>query len=437
MSLIRMSWRFLWGRSLVTILTIAGVALGAALISSVLTLRRETQRTFVAESGLVDLVVGAKGSPLQLVLSSLYHLDMPTGNIPYSRYEALKKDPRVTAAVALGLGDNYHGFRIVGTGPEYFELRDRESTGASAAHFHIAEGHVFAANFEAVIGSEVARQSHLKVGDKFVGSHGLVAIAGGEEHDEFPYHVVGILAAGGGSADRAIFTPLGSVWAIHDHEKAEHAALAGDTKETSSTTTGHGSYSFLRTGASTKRSNEREVTAVLVQLKTPGMRLWMAEEIKNQTESMAAIPINEMLRLYQQILAPIERALLAVAYLVVVVSALTVLTTLYQSAERRRRDMAILRTLGAHPRDIFILFLLEGVLLTLGGLVAGAVLGHLLVGFSGYFFRASTGLVVNGWSMDATEVHALLFVAAIGVVAGLLPGCIAYRRAPAVDLAAA
>lgn len=413
MSLWRMAWRYLWGRALVTALTLTGIALGAALIASVLTLRRESEAGFLRESGQFDLVTGAKGSPLQLVLSSVYHLDLPTGNIPYSRFEALRADSRMACAIPLGLGDNYRGYRIVGTEAGLFDLPDRQDLARKL--FVLSEGRLFEGDFEAVVGAQVANQTGLKVGDRFSGAHGLVATPGSSEHREFPYRVVGILARSGGSSDRAIYVTLGSVWQIHDKESAMHRRSVG-------------------VAPAAALDEKREVTAVLLRLKAVGLRLWMSQEIQKRTEAMAAIPVNEMLRLYQQILGPMQQALLSVAGLVVVVSALSITATLYQSAERRRRDLAVLRALGARPREILALVILESLLLTLLGLAAGWFTGHAGLAVAGPHLRDSIGIGVAPWSADGVELAALGLVALGGLTAGLLPAGLAYRREPVTDL---
>jgi putative ABC transport system permease protein len=416
MSLWKMAWRYLWSRSLVTSLTLAGIALGVGLICSVLTLRRESESGFSRESGQYDLVVGAKGSPLQLVLSSIYQLDVPTGNIPYARYEELKKDRRISLALPIGMGDNYHGYRIIGTEPEIFGIKDRSDT--TKPLFTFAEGRAFQEDFEAVIGADVARQSGLKIGDTFVGTHGLVSTAGSSEHKDFPYRVVGILTPSGSTEDRGVYVTLASVWRIHEKEAALHRKLAG-----------------LENAADPNQA--REVTAVLLRLKAVGMRLWMTQEIQKRTEAMAAVPVNEMHRLFQQVLSPLQKVLLGVACLVVLVSALTIMATFYQAAERRRRDLAILRSLGAHRREILALVLMEACLLTLLGISAGALLGHGGLALANGMIRQSLGTSLSAWSIDSTEVIALSLVALGGLLAGLLPAFFAYFREPARDLTSA
>lgn len=415
MSLWRMAWRYLWGRSLVTGLTLTGIALSAALISSVLTLRRESEAGFLRESGQYDLVAGAKGSPLQLVLSSVYHLDIPTGNIPYDRFLAFRNDSRFVSVIPLGLGDNYQGYRIVGTDTNLFLLSDRMDTKKSL--FNLSEGRFFQTDFEAVVGAQVARQTGLKLGDTFVGTHGLVVTPGSSEHKAFPYRVVGVLKPCHGANDRAIYITLASVWRIHEKETEIHRQIAG----------------VVSTNAA-PQADDLEVTAVLLRLKSPGLRLWMTQEIQKRTEAMAAVPVNEMQKLDQQVLGPMQRMLLAMAALVVLVSALTITATLYQSAERRRRDLAVLRAIGAHPREVFALVILEALLLTFLGLALGWMIGHGSLAAAEPYLRDSLGIGVAPWSTDRAESIALGIVALGGLLAGVVPAVLAYRREPVSDL---
>lgn len=442
MNLALLAWRYLWTRPLVTFLTLAGVALGVALICATLSIRRETEKAFMAEAGLFDLVVGAKGSPLQLVLSSVYHLDIPTGNIPHGEYVELARDRRVRQAFPVGLGDNHRGYRIVGTTVEFLSLerRDRE-TGQWRPMLALAEGRRFAGDFEAVIGSEVARQAPLATGDSFFGTHGLRAVRGAEVHDEFPYEVVGVLEETGTSIDRAIYTTLESVWAVHEGEAELHRRLYGglsrEAEETAADDDGGGGddgwVGWLNMPAPA-RSAEREVTAVLLQLDVPGLRLWMTDEINRGTTAMAAVPINEVLRLWRQVLAPVERALLALAWLVVVVASLGVAATMVQSAERNRRDWAILRALGARRWEIFAVILLETMFLVIAGIAAGWALGRGGVAVAGAAMRERSGMSISPWTFDGVEFLALGTVFAVGIAAGLLPAILAYRRRPAEDL---
>ena len=410
MSFLSMAWRYLKFRWLVSVLTITGIALGVALVCAVLALRSESERALSRDAGLYDLVAGGKGSPLQLVLASVYHLDSPPGNLPYAEYEKLQRDSRVLWVAPVGLGDNYFGYRIVGTEAQFFDLPDRNGE----RFFQFAQGKVFEDRFDVVLGSQVAASTDLDLGSTFFGTHGLVEVPGAEVHRDFPYRVSGILAPTGTAQDRAIFGTLASVWEIHETEDRLHSAIQG---------------SALLEGP-----QEREATAILIRLKTPGLRLWMADEIRKETDGIAAVPINEILRFQRSIIGPVQRALLIVAGAVVVVSCLTVLVTLHQAAERRRRDIAILRSLGAIRSEVASLVFAEGLLLTGAGILLGLLLGHGGLALSVGPFRDSTGLVLNPWQIPVAELIALGAMALCGAVASLFPAISCYRRTPIDDL---
>ena len=412
MNFLAMAWRYLKFRRLVTLLTLAGIALGAALVCSVLALRHESERALARDAGLFDLVAGGKGSPLQLVLASVYHLDSPTGNLPYSDYERLRHDPRVLWAAPIGLGDNHAGYRIVGTEAHFFDLPDREGN----RFFQFARGEVFRDRFEVVLGSQVATDTGLKVGDTFFGTHGLVEVPGAEVHRDFPYKVSGVLAPTGTAQDRAIFGTLESVWEIHETEDRLHSSIQGTA--------------FL----SGWKEQKREATAILIRLETSGLRLWMADEIGESSGSIAAVPINEILRFQRGIIGPVQRALLGVAAAVVAVACLTVLTTLHQAAERRRRDIAILRSLGAFRGEVAALVFSEGLLLTGAGIVLGLLLGHGGLALAAGPIRDATGLVLHPWHMPGPELFALGTMALCGAVASLFPAISCYGRTPIDDL---
>ena len=319
-------------------------------------------------------------------------------------------DPRVQWAAPIGLGDNYAGYRIVGTEPHFFEMPGRNGN----RFFSLEQGHWFEDPFEVVLGSQVAAATGLDIGDTFFGTHGLVDVPGSEVHGDFPYKVSGVLAPTGTAQDRAIFGTLESIWEIHETESDRQSASPG--------------------GAVISESNEREVTAILLRLKMPGLRLWIADEITKLSGGIAAIPINEILRFQRGIIGPVQKALLFVAGAVVIVACLTVITTLHQAAERRRRDIAVLRSLGAVRHEVAALVFAEGALLTSGGIVFGLMLGHGGLALAAESIRESTGLILNPWRMPKTEWTALGIMAFCGAVASLIPSVSSYRRTPIEDL---
>lgn len=448
MSLWHIAWSYLWNRKLTTCLTIASVALAVALISSVLTLREETRKRFEDECQAFDLVVGAKGSPLQLVLSSVYFMDTPTGNIPYAEYERLKADTEyVKKAFPIGIGDSYLGFRIVGTVRELFDHKwENPITGAERAPFQLSEGRHFEKNMEAVLGAMVARQTGLKVGDTFVSTHGLIAMPeslGGHSHANMPYTVVGILKPSASPFDRAVYASLGSVWQAHRHGPNEAAGAHeehAEGEETHETPEAHAAEAGKDEDGEAAYQEwsahpESMVTAVLVQLQSPGLRFQYREKVRETTSFMAAIPISEIATFYDQFLGTAKLVLLAVGYLVVVISALSILIGLYLSIIQRKRDLAVMRALGASTYDIFGAVLIEAFWVTLLGIGCGWLLGGMVSFGLGKYLTWRFGLTISGFNLTAEHLSAFAVVALVGLVAGILPAWQAYHGNVAHDLA--
>jgi putative ABC transport system permease protein len=373
-------------------------------------LREETRKRFEEEGQSFDVVVGAKGSPLQLVLSALYFMDVPTGNIKLADYEALKKHEDVEAAFPICLGDTYHGYRIVGTIPNLFDYTwTNASTDEVHKPFRMAQGRVFDKAFEAVVGSAVARSEALRIGDQFTGAHGFIQLPEGlaDEHKEFPYTVVGILEPSGSPNDRAIFCAMDSVWNVHGHHDEE------GSKDASS-----------------------EVTAVLISLGTPGLRFQFVEYVNDNLNAMATIPINQIANLYMNVLGTAKSVLLVVGYLVVVISAISILIGLYLSILQRKRDLAIMRALGASAFEIVGSVLIEAFLVTVLGVVTGWILGNGVSWGIGLYLRQRYGLGISVFGVPTSEEFAAFAtVALVGLIAGVLPAWQAYRTDVARDLA--
>ena len=220
MSDFKLAFTYLRSRLLVTLLTILAVAAWAGIGHDVLTLSRQATDTLQNEAGYWDMAIGAKGSPLQLVLNGLYYLEPPTGNIQVSLWEKLKHDPAVANVVPVNMGDNYLGSPIVGTVPEFFDGRHPSHGGPS-----LRSGRQFSKPFEIVVGADVAQRHHLKLGQHIVGAHGWAK--SNDFHTHFPYTVVGILAPFGTSLDRALYTDYHSAWIIHAHPDADEQLVPG------------------------------------------------------------------------------------------------------------------------------------------------------------------------------------------------------------------
>lgn len=452
-------------RALSTILTACSIALGVALVVAITSLRQQAQENFNSVAGSYELVIGAKGSPLQLVLNTVYHLDVPVGNIPYGYYQTLKNDWRVQSAIPLALGDNYHGFRLVGTEPEYFT--QMELQGGKKLTF--AAGKSFAADYEAVLGSQTARQTGLKLGDKFVARHGIEDTTITEEHTEHPCTVTGILNETGTPQDRVIFITIGSVHELHVPDPTKPLTgqdllealqkLPADqpaaTKETDHDH--HHRESSPQPPAPSPQPNPEphsdappinEVTSIILKLKSPAFMFQLHREINRGQVAQAAFPAIEVQKLFN-IVGTIDRVLLLISALVVVVAAVSILVAIYNSLNERRRDIAIMRALGAHRRTIFGWLLLEAATISALGAVTGAVVGHLvLMGLKGYAYGVS-GFPIEPWKViriefiESTlvqqlpgEVVVILVATVLGAVMGLLPAILAYRTNVSTNLGA-
>ena len=407
MTLWHIAWSYLWNRKLTTALTILSVALGVGLISAVLTLREETQRRFEEEGQAFDIVIGAKGNPLQLVLSSVYFLDMPTGNMDIDIFESLKEHEDVVAAFPLGMGDTFSGYRIVGTTRDLMDF-----TWGDRTPYALAEGRYFEDLYEAVIGANVARDTGLKLGSTFVGTHGFVDSAYAEVHEDHPYTVVGILERSGSPNDRGIFCSIESVWDVHcgghDHDH-DHAHC--------------------------DHHHDDEITAALVKLASPAIRFEFKDMVNRNYNAMAAIPIQEIQKLYEQLLGTAKMVLLAIGYLVVAISSLSILIGLYMAILQRKRDLAIMRALGATRGEIFGAVIIEAFWVTLLGIFAGWAVGALVCFVLNQYLVATIGFHVPPIRLTADLVSAYSAVLLMGLIAGILPAWQAYRTDIARDLA--
>lgn len=408
MSLWHIAWSYLWNRKLTTVLTVFSVALGVGLISAVLTLRDETQRRFEEEGQAFDIVIGAKGNPLQLVLSTVYFLDAPTGNMDIEIFNELKAHEDVVGAYPVGMGDTYRGYRIVGTTPDLMDF-----TWGDRAPYTLAEGRYFEAPFEAVVGATVAEDTNLRIGSKFVGTHGFVDSPYAHIHEEHPYTVVGILARSGSPNDRAIFCDIQSVWDAHAHDcdDDDHHHHHHD------------------------HHPHEEITAALIKLASPAIRFEFKELVNRHYNAMAAIPIQEIQKLYEQLLGMAKLVMLAIGYLVVAISSLSILIGLYMAILQRKRDLAIMRALGATRGEIFGAVIIEAFWVTLLGIGAGWFMGAVVCAALNQYLVAQIGFHVPPVRLSADLVAAYSAVILMGLVAGILPAWQAYRTDVARDLA--
>ena len=390
MTTLSLAWRYLWSRPLGAALNLLLLSLGLASITFLLLLGHQLGRAFDRDLAGIDLVVGAKGSPLQLILSGVLHLDVPTGNVPLQAVQALEQNPLVASVIPISLGDSFRGFRIVGTSHAY------------PAHYQarLAQGSLWQAPMQAVLGASAARALGLQVGSSFVGSHGLGA--GGHTHGDLPYTVTGILAPTGSVLDRLILTDTASVWQVH--EKA--TALDADDQKI--------------------LEQERELTLALLRYRSPLAAMSLPRFINSTTEMQAAAPALEISRLLRMLGIGTE-VLRALAGVLLLTAALSVFLALWSAVRERRADLALLRMLGAPPRRVAALLLSEALWLGVLAAVLGVALGQGLLALLGHLLALDQSLLIGGlvWPPELGWVPALAL--GVSLAAALLPTLGAYR----------
>lgn len=414
-------------RKLVTGLNMLLLALAVATLTILLLASAQLANRLERNAQGIDLVVGAKGSPLQLILSSIYQMDQPTGNVPLASVDMLRRNPAVAQVVPLALGDNFRGFRIVGTEPEYAALYDAD----------LASGKMFADHGEAVMGSDVAARLGAGLGQKFVGSHGLGDGEGAGEHHTHPFTTVGILKPTGTVIDRLILTSVETVWDVHGIAHEEDEAHHHDT-ENHEAGGEHGDHAGHDHGphqgqAVTAGSHqlEPEVTALLVRYRNASGAIRIPSMINRQTDMQAAVPAIETTRLLSLLGVGIDGARLF-AWLLAAVGGLSIFVTLLSAASAREGDLALLRVMGASRGRIFGTVMVEGGITALVGAVAGLGLGHAILAMAVRSFDALNEIGLKAWQVHPGELAILGAVLLIGLAAALIPALRVFR----IDLAA-
>lgn len=391
--------RSLRHRLLATALSAVSIALGVGLVVGIDTLRREARTNFEGAAGSWDLVVGPKGSPLSIVLYSLFHMGEAPDTLPVSAWEALRDDPRVALAVPVVLGDSFHGFRVVGTSADLFRGEARRGVPlAFAAGAPFGEFDAGARNFEAVVGASVAEHEGLRPGSVFTAVHGLDERVEGEAHDEAPWTVTGVLAPTG--------TPMDRVVLVHwraTHEMEGHDAAAGR---------GPGA--------------EPRISSVLVRAASPVFAGALFHGIRASDDRTPARPFLEVRALMDRI-GTGDRLLLAVSALVVVVAALGILVSMVSGMRERRHDLAMMRALGAPRRVLAGLMVGEAATVGVLGAGLGLLLGHGLVAAGAGALTAWTGVRIRPLAFAPEEILLFAGTVALCALAGVIPAAAAYR----------
>lgn len=394
MNLLKLSWKNVKSKPLDLTLSVTLLAFGVGIISLLLLLEKQLTEKFNRNIKDIDMVLGAKGSPLQLILANVYHIDAPTGNIKVSDAQKIIRNPTIKEAIPLAYGDNYEKFRIVGTTTRY-----PEHYGCT-----LKEGRWFEKPFEATIGADVAKELGLKMGDTFESAHGLDAVA--EEHDhshDTPYTVVGIVATSNSAIDQLILTPVESVWMIHEHPEEDTLAVPGEESE----------------------PKDREMTAYLLIKRTPMAQMILPKLIQD-TNLQLALPAIEMNRLSQNFGLGMD-AMKAIAVLIMVLSFISVFISLFNSLKARKYELALMRSMGGSRASLFLLLLLEGAWLVALGFAAGMLLSRLGLYVLSQAMEENFHYSVADMSVHSSEVVLFAVTLAVGIVASFLPAVRAFR----------
>lgn len=404
MSTVTLVWNYLKAKPLNTVLNIFLLALGIAVITVLLLFSKQLNEKISTNTKGIDLVVGAKGSPLQLILCNIFHIDFPTGNIKLNEAEQLSRHRLVKSAIPLALGDSYQNFRIIGTNRSYAELYYAE----------IDLGSWWVMNFEVVVGATAAKISKLKLGDSFSSAHGLVKE--GQTHERM-YIVKGILKPTHSVMDNLILTNVGSVWKVHEEHKDGIKKWIEGTKIINPSSL----VPAVEAGDSTL-----EITSLLIKYRNPLAVIQLPRFINTQTNMQAASPAFETARLFSILGVGVD-ALMGFAYVLIFISGLSIFIALYNSLKERQYDLAIMRSMGASRGKLLFATILEGTILTVLGSLIGLVLGHMVL----FLFTVlvsqsqSTGISALVFYPEEAFIFGGSFV--LGIMCSLIPGFQAYR----------
>lgn len=398
-------WSYLKSKPLNTVLNIVLLALGIAVITVLLLFNKQLEEKITSNAKGIDLVVGAKGSPMQLILCNIFHIDFPTGNINLNEAERIARNRLVKNAIPLALGDSYREFRIIGTTKDYPELY----------HAELAQGDWWKNEMEVTLGANVAARLKFSVGDSFESTHGLTQ--GGHAHEEQKFVVKGILKCANTILDNLILTSVESIWHVHNTHTVEDSV------------SDESPISFVPSklvpshpaGDSTK-----EVTSLLLQYRSPMAAIQLPRIVNGQSSMQAASPAFETARLFSIMGVGVD-ILLGFAYVLVLISSISIFIALYNSLKERRYDLAIMRSMGASRGKLFLSVLLEGSTFTFLGSVFGLVLAHGIVVLMSVLVSEAGKTGISGIVFYAEEWIILTGSLMLGIICAFIPAVQAYR----------
>jgi putative ABC transport system permease protein len=395
-NIFKLSIKNIFNKPLSSSISLSLLILGIGIISLLLQLNTLIKDQMDNNLRGIDMVVGAKGSPLQLILASVYHIDSPTGNISLKEAEKVSKNRMVGSSIKLLYGDNYKGFRIVGTEKKFIDLYKGS----------IKEGKEWNNPYEVLVGSKVYEKLKINLGDNLVSSHGLRET--GQSHDEGTFKVVGLLEPSNSVIDQLIITSPESVWDIHDTHNHENDDDHEDEHEHE------------------HEHDDREITAMLIKFKSPMNIIQFPRQINENTNLQAAVPSYEISRLFKLFGFGIE-TLSYLAYLIIIVSGFSLFINLFNSMRERKYEMALIRTLGASRFQLSTMVIFESLVLTISGFVLGLLFSRFGVMFVSSLMEESINYNLSSFKILNEEYWLLSLSILIGILSSLIPAIQVYK----------
>ncbi|MDC0611274.1 ABC transporter permease [Vibrio sp.] len=407
-TIVNLAWKSVLNRKATATLTILTVAISVILLLGVEKIRTEAKNSFANTISGTDLIVGARSGQVNLLLYSVFRIGNATNNIDWTSFEALQNNRAVKWAIPISLGDSHKGFRVMGTNEEYFKYY---KFGRKQALIFNA-GKPFSGLFETVIGSDVAKSLGYKIGSKIIIAHGINDV-GFSRHDNLPFTVVGILKPTGTPVDKTVHVSLAAIEAIHvGWESGAHIGKTPDAQ-----TLEH--YQF----------QPKQITAVLLGLKSRIQTFALQREINTyRKEPLSAIMPGVALHELWGMMSVAEQALMSISIFVVIAGLLGMLSSLLTSLQERRREMAILRAMGAQPKHVFALLMSEATTLTFAGILVGVVGLYAILAIISPIIHSHYGIVISLTTLTTHEWFLIGAVQLAGMVVGIIPSIRAYRQ---------
>jgi putative ABC transport system permease protein len=362
----------------------------------------------------IDMVVGAKGSPLQLILSSVYHVDSPTGNISYKEADKISKNRMVGSSIKLLYGDNHKGYRIVGTEKKFIDLYKGV----------FKEGEEWEKPFEVIVGSKVHKNLNIKIGDKLVSSHGLRET--GESHEDQSFEVVGLLEPSNSVIDQLIITSPESVWDIHDTHNHNDSNDNFENENKHDHDEDEHDHDEDEHDHEHDEYDDKEITAMLIKFSSPMNIIQFPRQINETTNLQAAVPSYEISRLFKLFGFGID-TISYLAYLIIIVSGFSLFINLFNAMNERKYEMALIRTIGATRFQLSSMIILESLILTLLGFGLGLLFSRFGVMFVSSLMEESINYNLSSIKILSEELWLLVLSVILGVLSSLIPAIQVYK----------